>query len=404
MTALVPSMFPMLAGHDQACASTLHVAGNALRIYSESASLLADMIRDIRAARSRVWLESYIILADAAGQAIAEVLQERAQAGVDVRVLYDAVGCLRTPKAFFEELRSAGVAVHGYHTIAEAFSRGALAQILNRRDHRKLLIIDDDIGFFGGMNIVDQGQAMTVTQANARRLPVSAGWRDVHVRLQGPQQCEIAAAFDRLWRRTKPDALMRTPHWPLTEMLASTADGIYFFDSLPGLRFRSPVRLFLTLIRRARRNITISMAYFLPPGRLLRALFRARRRGVAITVIVPAQSDVRIVQWATRYLYQSLLRHGIHIFERQNQMLHSKVMVIDDHWTVVGSCNLDRRSLWHNLEFLAAIRSAPLAATVQDICIDEIKHSRRVTAYGCQRLRWWQRWLDRFAYALRRWL
>src|SRR5690606_19696249 len=122
------------------------------------------------------------------------------------------------------------------------------------------------------------------------------------------------------------------------------------------------------LMKLARQEITVSMAYFLPIGRVLRALIKARRRGVRVRVIVPGQSDVRLVQWATRHFYGALLRRGIEIYERRDCMLHSKAMVIDGMWSVIGSCNLDARSLRINLEFFAVIRSESLATVLLQIC------------------------------------
>ena len=266
-----------------------------------------------------------------------------------------------------------------------------------------MLIVDADIAYFGGMNIVDQTKTTTIAEAKAQRLPASAGWRDVHVRLEGPQQAEIATAFDELWKRHQSPRPRPRP-WPVREMLAATNDSFFFFDSQPGLRFRSPLRVFLPLIDNAGRSITISMAYFLPVGKLLRALFRARRRGVEVQVIVPAQNDVRLVQWATRHLYIRLLRRGIRIFERQDQMLHSKATVIDGEWTIVGSCNLDPRSLWLNLEFLGVIRSRAMAEAIEKICAFEIENSQPVTLETYRSRRWWQCVLDRGAFMLRRWL
>jgi cardiolipin synthase len=362
------------------------------------------MISDIRDARSRVWLETYIFLADAAGLAIADALMERAQAGVDVRVLYDAVGSYTTAEAFFDALRRAGVQVHAYHSIGESLGRFSFMQVLNRRDHRKILVVDDCAAYFGGMNIVDQSRAKTIAEAQANSLPASAGWRDVHVRLAGRHQKSIAAAFDRLWQRAKLRRRPGWPRWPVREMLAESGDGIYFFDSRPGWRFRTPLRVLLPLIRRARHSVTISMAYFLPHAKLLRALYRARRRGVAVRIIVPAQNDVRLVQWATRHIYGSLLRHGIDVFERREQMLHSKVMVIDGRWTVAGSCNLDSRSLHWNLEFFSVTRSRAMAAAIEGICAFEIANSRQVKPNDHVQRRWWQCLLHRAAYALRIWL
>src|SRR5438874_9832013 len=166
------------------------VAGHELTIFVESMPMIAATIRDIQSAQKRVWVESYIFLNDVAGSAVAEALQERARKGLDVRVLYDAIGSQTTPSAFFRQMEEAGVQVHCFHSVWEALYRFSILRVLNRRNHRKLLIIDDRVAYFGGMNLVAQGSAALV--APAEHLPVSAGWRDVHVRLTGPQQPELA--------------------------------------------------------------------------------------------------------------------------------------------------------------------------------------------------------------------
>ena len=139
-------------------------------------------------------------------------------------------------------------------------------------------------------------------------------------------------------------------------------------------------------------------------GRVLRELVKARRRGVRVRVILPQQSDVKVVQWATRHFYEYLLKRGIRIFERKDRMLHIKAMVIDGRWSVVGSCNIDARSLRLNLEYFALVHSAPLADALLAVCEEEIRASDRVTAESCRGRRWWQRWIDRAAWSLRKWL
>jgi cardiolipin synthase len=384
--------------------TAVQVAGQALTVFEESPPLVAAMVEDIRRATTRVWLESYTIVADAAGRAVAEALKGRARAGLDVRLMYDAFGSLGTPADFFQDLHDAGVGVHAYHTVREAFRRSALCRVLNRRNHRKLLVVDDRVAYFGGMNLVDQRGIRTVADAQAHQLPASAGWRDVHVRLEGPRQRNVADAMDRLWRREHRQRGVRWPAWPLRRMLAGRGERIEFFESRPSFKARRTARIFVPLIRRARRSITVSMAYFVPVGRVLRELIRASRRGVRVRVILPGQSDVRLAQWAGYHLYARLLRAGIHIFERRDNMLHSKVMVIDDRWTVTGSCNLDARSLRLNLEFVAVIASPALAAVMNDICAYEVRHSRRVRRRHVAGRRWWQRLRDRMAWALRWWL
>jgi cardiolipin synthase len=383
----------------------LVIAGQQLTLFEHSPPLIESMVADIRAARKRVWLESYIFAADAAGQAIVDALVERAEAGVDVRVMYDAVGCISTPSSLFNRLIAAGAQVHAFHSFAEAFFHFGFLQVLNRRNHRKLLTVDDSIAYFGGMNIVDQTRLITVADAKERHLPISAGWRDVHVRLVGSQAVEVADAMQRLWdyvHRTR--RRRRWPRWPIPMMLAARRERISFFDVRPHSKRTRVSRVLVPLLRRAKRDITLSMAYFIPVGRVLRELLRARRRGVKVRVIIPAESDVPAVHCATRHLYAYLLAHDIRIYERKDLMLHSKVMVIDNQWTVVGSCNLDPRSLRWNLEFMAVIRARSMAEAVKRICRHEMRNSRRVTLDHCERRTFWQRLLDRLAWSFRRWL
>jgi cardiolipin synthase len=392
---------------DLAAGPWAHVraAGHDLTLFVESGPLVAAMLEDIRAARSRVWLETYIFADDRAGRAIAEALAERARAGVAVRVLYDAVGSQGTSRELFQKLRTAGVLVHEYHSWWEALYQFSPLRILNRRNHRKLLVIDEEVAYFGGMNVVDASGARTVAEAERHRVPSSGGWRDVHVRLTGPQQAEVAESFDRSWRRTHRERILPRPR-PYRRGRLAEEDGesLQFFDSGPGRRHSRAARVFTHLIDRARERLTISMAYFLPVGRVLRALLRAARRGVEVRVVVPGESDVPVVQAATRHLYDRLLKWQVRIYERQEKMLHSKVMVVDGEWSLVGSCNLDPRSLWINLEFLAVIRSPALAGELTRLTDFEQSHSREITLAESRARGWGRRVLDGLAWSLHRWL
>ena len=142
----------------------------------------------------------------------------------------------------------------------------------------------------------------------------------------------------------------------------------------------------------------------MPIGRVFRELLRARKRGVRVRVIVPGHSDVKVVQWAFSHFYEFLLKRGIRIYERKDRMLHSKAMIVDGKWSVIGSCNLDARSLLLNLEFFAVIHAPQLAQALRRICLEDIRNSVRVNAAYCSRRSWWQRLRDRTAWALRKWL
>ena len=349
-------------------------------------------------------MESYIFADDLAARAVADALSERAAAGLDVRLMVDGWGSLGTPAALFNRMQAAGVAIHFFHSPSQVPWGAAFFEVMNQRNHRKLLVVDDRIAYFGGMNVVDQGGGFPRTEPRPWRLSASAGWRDVHVRMVGARQAEIAATCQRLWNRVHHWPNEPEPEWPDRFFWRSPSESIFFFDSRPKFRNRRPQRILTPLIRQARREITLSFAYFIPSGRMLRALFKARKRGVRVRVIVPGQSDVKIVQWASRHFYAYLLKRGIRIHERKDRMLHGKVMVIDKQWSVIGSCNLDARSLRWNLEFFAVLHSPPLALALDKICQEDIRGSERITIANYRRRWWWQRWLDRAAWALRKWL
>src|SRR5260370_1413748 len=175
------------------------VADQELTVFAESPPLIEAMLADIRAARTRIWVETYIFFNDSAGEAVAEALKERARDGLDVRLLYDALGSSATPSSFFRRLENAGVQVHAFHSLWEALWRLAFFPSPTRRDHRKLLIIDDRVGYFGGMNLANPGYIPG--SAPGRRRRRSTGWRDIHIRLNGPRQAELAESFELSWRR-----------------------------------------------------------------------------------------------------------------------------------------------------------------------------------------------------------
>jgi cardiolipin synthase len=381
---------------------TLSVAGQELQLFVEPEPAFEAMLADIRQAKRRVWLETYIFASDAVGLAVAEALKERARAGLDVRLIYDAVGSFSTYPSFFLKMVPAGVKVVCYHSLGEVLQRLAALRILNRRDHRKVLVIDDDVAYFGGMNIVAtvHGQPADASAAMAS----SRGWHDLHVRMRGSQQREVAVSFERSWQHALGRTIPVRPHHYRKGLLSKERERIHFFDSGPGRRFSRSARIFTHLLNMARHEITFSMAYFLPVGRAWHALLRAARRGVKIRVIVPGQSDVPLLQRASTYLYQRLLSSGVQIFERQGVMLHGKVMLVDGEWTVLGSSNFDALSLWVNLEFLAVIHSEEMARHMGSIVDREMQRSRPVTAADLKAYSRWQRLINRLAWSLRWWL
>ncbi len=381
----------------------VEVAGHTLELFNQTHLLFEAMLTDIAAAKKRVWLETYIFSDDLASHAIADALQRRARDGLDVRLLYDALGSQHTDPAIFKTMSAAGVQVHAYHRIKEALRSIAAFIILNRRDHRKLLVVDDRCAYFGGMNIHDHGHLFRASPTDPSVDPAAA-WRDLHVRLTGPQQVEVADSFERSWMHAKGEKMTRRPSAYRRAQLSQTDESIHFFDTGPGLKFSRAPRVFRRLLRGSNRSVVLAMAYFIPVGRVMREIARARRRNVHVHVLVPSMTDVPIAQYGAWYLYRKLLRLGIRLYERKNRVMHTKTIVVDRQWTLVGSANMDPRSLYINLEFMAVIRSPAFAQAVIRVTRNEMRRSRRVRFSDCEKRTLKQRFLSTLAYSCRWWL
>lgn len=377
------------------------VAGNELTIFAEAAPLFAAMISDIAGARHRVWMETYIFADDASGNRVADALSSKAREGVETRLLYDAVGSYLTEKAFFADLREQGVDVHAYHTLFEALRHFSALRIMNRRDHRKLLIVDDEVAYFGGMNIVDHGRDFRFMDIPEEAAP-TVGWRDFHVRLKGPSAQQVAASFERSWDQAHGRMLTARPKAYRRVHLPQRTESIHFFDSGHGLGFSRGDRVFRRILRGAQHEAAIAMAYFIPVRRVMGAILRLRRQGRRVLVVVPSLGDMPLVRHATQYLYRKLLNRGVRIFERTNRMLHAKLVIVDKQWTICGSSNMDPRSLWINLEFLAVIKSEAFARAARGIVAYELRHSRRVPPHETRPVH--VRMLCALAWLLRWWL
>ena len=381
----------------------VEVAGHTLELFNQTHLLFEAMLTDIAAAKKRVWLETYIFSDDLASHAIADALQRRARDGLDVRLLYDALGSQHTDPAIFKTMSAAGVQVHAYHRIKEALRSIAAFIILNRRDHRKLLVVDDRCAYFGGMNIHDHGHLFRASPTDPSVDPAAA-WRDLHIRLTGPQQVEVADSFERSWMHAKGEKMTRRPSAYRRAQLSQTDESIHFFDTGPGLKFSRAPRVFRRLLRGSNRSVVLAMAYFIPVGRVMREIARARRRNVHVHVLVPSMTDVPIAQYGAWYLYRKLLRLGIRLYERKNRVMHTKTIVVDRQWTLVGSANMDPRSLYINLEFMAVIRSPAFAQAVIRVTRNEMRRSRRVRFSDCEKRTLKQRFLSTLAYSCRWWL
>jgi cardiolipin synthase len=312
--------------------------GNRLVLYTTGESAFAAMRAAVAAARNEVLLESYIFKDDEIGRALLDDLEAAVRRGVVVRVLADAMGSSSTHAAFWSEMAARGIAAHLFHPLFKQLWYQPF------RDHRKLLVVDRQVGFTGGMNIgVEYGS------------PSAPGgpWRDSHVRVTGPAAWALAIVFSEGWEHAGGEPL-DLPPLLLAESRpeAGGADDarILVLDAQPLRGNREAAASLAAIAGAARQRLWITNAYFAPGHTAVRVLGDAARRGVDVRLLLPGRTDVPIVRHAGHGYFAGLLRSGVRIFEYQAAVLHAKSMVVDSHLAVVGSTNLDFRSFLFNAE------------------------------------------------------
>lgn len=388
----------------------------AVKLLVDGTEAYPEMLAEVEGARSTVDLETYMIRADATGARFQEALVRAAGRGVKTRLLYDYIGSLGLPDRFIRTLLRAGVAVSVYHPLV--LTRPSWA--LNRRDHRKNLIVDRRTAFTGGLNIADE-----------YALPAEAGgWRDTHVRLDGVEPAaEVTGLFEYGWNLAMPygetgaaarqlaSGVRRRLSRPIgvkgarraagterAEVYESGGVAVRVIGNREFERRYDIRRTYLYAMRNARRYILIENAYFIPDRRVRRALARAAARGVVVALAIAHNSDVTLAAYASRNLYSELLGSGVRLFEWPFGMLHAKTAVIDDAWAIVGSYNFDHRSLLHQLEAVAVVTDPGFARRLRDQTMADLAKCREVTLVEHESRSWRTMLLESAAYSVRHWL
>jgi cardiolipin synthase A/B len=365
--------------------------GNLALLLQDGPATYQAMLAAIAGAQDHIHMETYILDDDAEGQRFAQALMAKQAQGVQVRLIRDSVGTLATPAAFFQSLADSGVQVLEFNP-ANPLVAGA-DWALNQRDHRKLLIVDGRTAFLGGINIssvYSGGSSKT-----AARTPTGAAvaWRDTDLQLQGPVVAQLQRLFLETWAQQDKSAdagqqlLARGNYFPAP--VTAGRQVVRAIGSSPTEPFSLIYATLLSAIGSAQRTVQITNAYFAPDPQLLAALEAACARGVAVTLILPSQTDSWLVFHAGRSYYAQLLRAGVRIFERRGVVLHSKTVLIDGVWATVGSTNLDWRSFLHNQELNAVVLGADFGRQVQAMFDKDLAASDQVLLS-----QWQERTLD----------
>jgi cardiolipin synthase len=332
-------------------------SGNKVELLKNGVQFFPSMLAAIRGAKKTINLEFYIYWDGEIGRVFAETLAERARAGIAVKIVLDAVGSVRMSQALIDFMSRNGIDLEWYHPL-----RWYTLSRANHRTHRKLLIVDGEIGFTGGAGIADEWLGDADTKEH---------WRETMIRVEGPVVTQMQFAFMDNWVKSRGELLTGLDYFPAVSDRGEQLTQVIKSSPTEG---SSTVKLmYIISIVSATKSIYIANAYFLPDRDTVRALEGAVRRGVDVRVIVPGEfTDVPIVRQASRWHYEVLLRHGIRIFEYQPTMMHAKTMVVDSVWSTIGSSNFDDRSFRLNDEVNVNVFDAGVAAQMESMFRDDL--------------------------------
>ena len=339
------------------------VGGNRVTILERTPEAFARLEAGMQSAKESLHVSFYIWRADRIGTRLSDVMIEKAREGVNVRFLYDGIGSMSLGRRFLRKMRDAGVQVVPFAAGQSFRDRWSI----NLRNHRKIVVIDGDIAFTGGMNVGDEYLG---------RNPSYGFWRDTGVEIVGPAAARLQVVFARDWYHATGEAL--------------TDPALYRADVVPGdaaVQTLSggpddvvPVfwTLFFAAVTAATRSVTLSTGYFAPPDHLLMALTTAARRGVKVRLLTAGKNTYVHTLWAGRAYYAHLLRAGAEVYEYQRGLYHAKTAAVDDVWWLVGTPNLDMRSLMLNFEDAVAGYDPEIVAELEREFDRDIEHSRRI--------------------------
>jgi cardiolipin synthase len=378
---------------------------DSIQLYFSGDEYFRDVLSALSSAQKEVFIESYIFDMDPIGLRVLACLKDIATRGVKVHLTVDGVGSFNWLPGLRDYCEQNHIGFRIYHAMPirlrylKRISWKYLRRLLfflrraNKRNHRKIILIDGRIAFLGSLNIA---------QVHTKEFMGKQAWRDTGIRVEGEALEPLLRTCQRVWSRSRflGRTFFRLParHHRLRQHPSQI------------LRLNSNVRWRVGLlhdlnhrIRHAQKRILITNAYFLPRKSVLRNLRRAAEKGVFVGLCVPAHSDVTSVKWASRFLYLQMLKAGIHIFEYEPSMLHAKTLVID-HWATVGSHNLNHRSFLHDLEVEAVVSDGDSISQLIQQWDQDIKQSRAITLKHLGRMPWLHRLFARVAYWFRFWL
>lgn len=352
-------------------------AGNEIEILSGNETAFEHIESALKAAKKSIWAEYYIIQHDETGKRFMDILAAKAKEGIEVRLLYDALGSMSIDAEALKRIQAAGGKVEAFLPL-NPFRRKWSAHL---RNHRKIIVVDNQVGFMGGMNVGDEYSGSGRKKSDQR-------FRDTHMSIRGPAVGDLALIFAEDWTFAAEEPLELPPYPPEYPGAKSV---VSIIPSGPDQEFNANAFSYFSGIATAREKVYLTSPYFIPTDAIIRALISAAMRGVDVRLLVPRKNDIRVVSSAGRAYYPELIRGGVRIYEYLPTMLHGKTMVVDTTWGIVGSANVDIRSFRLNFEIGAIIADQDIAKILEDKYVNDLANSEEITKAHISRRRFLQK-------------
>ena len=340
---------------------------NEAEIHTDGYEFFNALLRDIGRAEHHIHLETYIICDDPLGRLVADALIDKARAGVEVRLIYDDVGCWNVPAAFFERMRAAGIDVNAFMPVKFP----AFTSKVNYRNHRKLCVIDGRVGYIGGMNIA------------VRYLKGSKGvpWRDTHLRIRGGAVYGIQRAFLVDWYFVDRTLISKRCYYPVQDPAINNDCIMQIVTSSPISKWPEMAQGYVRILLEAKRYVYMETPYFLPTEPVMFAMRTAALAGVDVKLLVPLHADAKFVEWASRSFVQEAVDAGVDVYLYTAGFNHSKLLVSDDSLSTCGSTNIDFRSFDNNFESNVFIYDRRMALRIKQVFMGDMAHCVKYETY-----------------------
>ncbi|MBO7318191.1 MAG: cardiolipin synthase, partial [Bacteroidales bacterium] len=332
--------------------------GNEVRIYVRGEDKFGDLLFDIQNASKFIHIQYFIFCDDELGRRVRDALIAAVNRGVEVRLLYDDMGCMTVNRQFFKNMAKQGVEVRAFMRIFQIRQSWRL----NYRNHRKIVVVDGVVGYIGGMNIADR-------YINGDK---DLSWRDTHMRITGPAVHGLQMSFSVDWCYESENVLSDEKYFP--QLMPRGDVGVQVILSGPTGPWNTIAMMCEKIVSMAHNYVYIQTPYFLPTDSLVYALQVAALSGVDVRIMIPNRTDWVVMRWGSFSYISQMLSAGVKIYLYQPGMLHAKTIVVDDELVSIGSANFDFRSFEHNFETNALVYSPEQALRVKEDFMTDMQH------------------------------